>query len=232
MRIVVNHLTRMQPGYICVAGISVQGNEHIRPVLGRSRLTVDLLARNGGAFDIGRLVELGPTQASGTAPETEDHTFDAGRLVSVRELSTGSFWKLLTEVSSDTLADIFGKHLRAQRNGGAVDEGKGHASLGCLRTATPPTIAINGWGKIRAQVNDGKFDFDLSVTDLRLYAKDQKTPNAKVVADVHRRLKKGVGVILSVGLARAFQVTGDTARRHWLQVNNLHLEDDPIWKAD
>src|SRR5262249_38600569 len=41
---------------------------------------------------------------------------------------------------------------------------------------------------------------------------------------------RSVGVILSVGLARAFQASGDTARRHWLQVNNLHLEDDPVWK--
>ena len=57
MRIVVNHLTRMQPGYICVAGIDVQDNEHIRPVLGREQLTVGLLARNGGAFDMGRLVD-------------------------------------------------------------------------------------------------------------------------------------------------------------------------------
>lgn len=232
MRIVINHLTRMQPGYICVAGVNVQDNEHIRPVLGRARLTADLLARNGGAFDVGRLVELGPTQASGTAPETEDHAFDPGRLVSVRELSPGSFWKLLAVVSSNTLADIFGKRLKTQRNGCAVDEGEGHASLGCLRTATPPSIAINGWGKIRAQVNDGTFDVDLSVTDLRLYGKDQKTPRAKVVADVQRRIQQGVGVILSVGLARAFQASGDTARRHWLQVNNLHLEDDPVWRAD
>ncbi len=47
----------MQPGYICVAGINVQDNEHIRPVLGRARLTVDLLARNGGAFDVGRTLD-------------------------------------------------------------------------------------------------------------------------------------------------------------------------------
>jgi hypothetical protein len=129
----------MQPGYICVAGINVQDNEHIRPVLGRARLTVDMLAGNGGAFDVGRLVELGRTQPSGTAPETEDHTFDPGRPVPVRELSPGAFWKLLTAVSCDTLADIFGKDLKAQREGCAVDEGKGNASLGCLRTATPPS---------------------------------------------------------------------------------------------
>jgi hypothetical protein len=222
----------MQPGYICVAGINVQDNEHVRPVLGRARLTADLLARNGGAFDVGRLVELGPTQASGTAPETEDHTFDPGRLVPVRELSPGSFWKLLTAVAHDTFVDIFGDDLKAQRKGCAVDEGQGNASLGCLQTEMPPSITINRWGKIRAQVADGAFDVDLSVTDLRLYAEDQKTPRAKVIADMQRRIQRGVGVILSVGLARAFQVSGDTARRHWLQVNNLHLEDDPAWKAD
>ena len=230
MRIVVNHLTRMQPGYICVAGIDVQDNEHIRPVLGGRRLTVDLLARNGGAFDVGRLVEFGPTQPSGTAPETEDHTFDPGRLVSVGELSPASFWQLLTTVSCDKLADIFGNDLKAQRNGCAVEEGQGNASLGCLRTATPPSISINRWGKIRAQVDDGTFDVDLSVTDLRLYGRDQTTPRANVIADVQRRIQRGVRVILSVGLARAFQARGDTARRHWLQVNNLNLEDDPAWK--
>ena len=79
---------------------------------------------------------------------------------------------------------------------------------------------------------DGTFDVDLSVTDLRLYARDQTTPRANVIADVQRRIQRGVRVILSVGLARAFQARADTARRHWLQVNNLYLEDDPAWKAD
>ena len=79
-----------------------------------------------------------------------------------------------------------------------------------LRTATPPSISINRWGKIRAQVDDGTFDVDLSVTDLRLYGRDQTTPRANVIADVQRRIHGGVRVILSVGLARAFQVQ----RRH------------------
>jgi len=39
-------------------------------------------------------------QFLGTAPETEDHTFDAGRLVLVRELTPGSFWKLITRVGA------------------------------------------------------------------------------------------------------------------------------------
>ena len=45
-------------------------------------------------------------------------------------------------------------------------------------------------------------------------------------------IEKGVGMILSVGLARAFRVQGDTARRHWLQVSNFHLEVDPTWQVE
>lgn len=232
MRIVINHLTRMQPGYICVAGINVPSNAHVRPVLHRGRLTVDLLARNGGTFDIGRAVELGPTESCRTAPENEDHRFDPARLVAVKEFSPHAFWRLLATISADTLTHIFGEDLEEHGSGCAVDEGKGHSSLGCLRTTVPPSVEINRWGKVRARVNDGVFDVDLSVTDLRLYETDQKTPRSDVIADLQRRIRQGVAVLLSVGLARAFQASGDTMRPHWLQVNNLHLEDDPVWKAD
>jgi hypothetical protein len=229
MRVVINHLTRMQPGYICVAGIDVRTNQHVRPVLRRARLTTDLLARNGGAFDIGRVVDLEPAEPNGSGPETEDHIFDLGRLVAVEELDSDSFWELLNGIALETLTEIFGEALHAQRRGCAVDEDEGDASLGCLRTALPPSIEINRRGKIRARVADGTFDVDLSVTDLRLYEEDMQTPRAAMVANIQQRIQQGVGVILSVGLARAFQVSGDTRRRHWLQVNNFYLEDDPIW---
>src|SRR5687768_2906304 len=101
MRLVINHVTRMQPGYICVAGIDVRTNQHVRPVLHRSRLTTDLLARNGGAFDIGRVVDLEPAEPSGSVPEIEDHIFDPGRVVAVEELDPDSFWELLNGIALD-----------------------------------------------------------------------------------------------------------------------------------
>jgi hypothetical protein len=221
----------MQPGYICVAGIDPQCNEHVRPVLGGSRLTVNLLSRKGGVFDIAALVDLGPTRPSGSRPETEDHTFDSAQAVAVKTVTPDSFWNLLTALSTRTLGEIFGPELKAQRSGCAVDEGTGGASLGCLRTPTIPKMSVNSWGKLRMKVSDGSLDADLSVTDLRFYAEDQQTVRSKVVLDVQRRITKGVPVILSVGLARAFRAQGDTARRHWLQVNNIHLEDDPTWST-
>jgi hypothetical protein len=71
---------------------------------------------------------------------------------------------------------------------------------------------------------------DLSVNDLRLYEADHRTPRRDLVSSVQQRLKSGVEAILSVGLTRPWQKRGDTAERHWLQVNNIHLEDDPLWQ--
>jgi hypothetical protein len=70
---------------------------------------------------------------------------------------------------------------------------------------------------------------DLSVTDLRLCEADNKTVREELLGNLQRRIESGVPVIVSVGLARAFRAQGDTQSRHWLQVNNIHLEDDPVW---
>lgn len=75
MRTIVNHLTRMQPGYICVAGVDVSNGQNVRPVL-RGRLATDLLVSKGGPFDMAALVELGTVKYCGHAPEIEDYYFD------------------------------------------------------------------------------------------------------------------------------------------------------------
>src|SRR5260370_42124155 len=51
--LVINHLTRMQQGYICVAGVDLETGRHVRPVLRRRMGTVNLV-RNGGLFDMAR----------------------------------------------------------------------------------------------------------------------------------------------------------------------------------
>lgn len=123
---------------------------------------------------------------------------------------------------------MFGEALHEQSSGAAVDVGTGTASLGCLR---PSTLAlyVNGWGKLRAGVSDGIWTLDLSVTDLRLYEADNQTVREELLGNLQQRIESRVPVIVSVGLARAFRAQGDAQSRHWLQVNNIHLEDDPVW---
>jgi len=78
-------------------------------------------------------------------------------------------------------------------------------------------------------VSDPEFDLDLSVTDIRLFAGDQFTPDAKRLAWMEERLQTTRTAILGVGLTRPFSGSRDQPPLHWLQVNNIHLADEPLW---
>jgi hypothetical protein len=226
MEIAVTHLTRMQPGYICVAGLDVKTRAHVRPVL-TGRLPSKLLKQEDGPFEIGALIDLDGVKHVSSPPEVEDHLFDISKARRVRRLDSKEFWKILSSGTGTDLASIFGRDLKAQANGGAVEEGKGSASLGCLPIAEL-TLEVNPWQKIRMKFSSGKFKLDLSVTDVRFVKPDFETPNEKAIAIAKEKLARGVPTILCVGLTRAWKKPGDDRRRHWLQVNNIHFSDDPL----
>jgi hypothetical protein len=232
MQILVNHLTRMQPGYFCAAGLDLETKTHVRPVLQRGRLTIDLLSTNGGPFDIGSVVDLGPTTYAGRAPELEDHSFDPAGSRRLFDGKAGDFWDALDGVAQESLAEIFGPALELWDESATLDVGEGRASLGCLKPEKQPWLYVDHRGTIRMVLDYLIPSVDLSVTDLRLYERDGRTPRRNLVAGVQRRLKAGVETILSVGLTRPWQKRGDTAERHWLQVNNIHLKDDPLWQLE
>lgn len=48
MEIVINHLTRMGPGRICVAGIDIATKKHVRPIPIEGTVSTAALERNGG----------------------------------------------------------------------------------------------------------------------------------------------------------------------------------------
>lgn len=230
MQILVNHLTRMQPGYICVAGVEVNTQKHVRPVLRHGRLTTDLLRPNGGPFDIGSVVDLGPTTKAGHAPELEDRRFDPARTKWLFDDDPDDYWDLLDEVARDNLAEIFGPALELWDESGTVDVGEGRASLGLLRPEKQPWLYVDHRGTVRLVLDYLLPSVDLSVTDLRLYEKDGRTPRRDLVKSLQERLEAGVEAILSVGLTRPWQKRNDDAERHWLQLNNVHLRDDPLWQ--
>lgn len=235
MEIVVNHLTRMQPGYICVAGVNLENKEHVRPVLSGARLSKDLLSRNGGPFDIAAIVDPGTTKGAGSKPEVEDCLFDPSKARFVKNLGAEKFWKLLTELAQLKLSIIFGNELKSRGPKSiAVDVGRGKASLGCLGLVAHSDLYLRPRAgkpdQIRIRVSDGEFDLDLGVTDIRLYEDDHVTPNSNVVRGIAKCLVNRRGVVLSVGLTRPFSSSPDFPAVHWLQVNNIHLEDDPTWR--
>jgi hypothetical protein len=230
MQILVNHLTRMQPGYFCAAGIDLETGTHVRPVLRRGRLTTDLLSTNGGPFDIGSVLDLGPTTNAGDAPELEDHRFDPAGVRWLYDDGADDYWDALEAVARESLEEIFGPALELWDESGTVDLGEGHASLGCLRPEKQPWMYVDHRGTVRLVLDYLMPSVDLSVTDLRLYERDGRTPRRDLVRSVQKRLEAGVETILSVGLTRPWQKWNDAAERHWLQLNNIHLKDDPLWQ--
>jgi hypothetical protein len=229
MRILVNHLTRMQPGYFCVAGIDLETKSHVRPVLRHGRLTTDLLSTVNGPFDVGSVVDLGPATYAGHAPELEDYRFDPSNTRWLFDEEPDDYWDALEGVAQQDLDQIFGPALELWDESGTVDVGEGSASLGCLKPEKQPWLYVDHRGTVRLVLDYLMPSVDMSVTDLRLYERDGRTPRPNLVQCVQKRLESGTEAILSVGLTRPFQKWGDDAERHWLQVNNIHLKDDPLW---
>lgn len=230
MLIVVNHLTRMKPGYFCAAGINKSTDKHIRPIIRFANLSVNLLAQNGGPFDMASLVDLGEVSFAGSAPEMEDHHFYPKYTRLVRHINPDEFWKLISRHSKQSLKNIFGPELKQRGKSCVVECGSGAASLGCLSPPTRPRLYINNLGKIRITLNDGTFQVDLSITDLRLYEVDNTTPDKKLVYRTAKQIQGGEKVILGMGLTRPWRKEGDADEWHWLQVNNIHLEGNPAWR--
>lgn len=228
MRIVVNHLTRMQPGYICVAGLNPGTCQHIRPVL-KGRLSRSLLRTEGGPFDIGALVDLGETISEGVAPEVEDHAFTPWKATYLHDVAPAAFWALLQASAQHRLDAIFGPDIQQIGATCSLEMGKGQASLGCLIPTGGSTLSVHEQNSIRMRFSDEAFGVSAPVTDLRFFHNDQRSPRLEVVADLSRRLVRGVPVILSVGVSRGWTKPGDTAPRHWLQINSVHLGDNPLW---
>jgi hypothetical protein len=130
----------MQPGYFCVAGVDVNTPRHIRPVLRRGRLTLDLLSTSGGPFDVGSVVDLGPATFAGRAPEMEDHRFDPSSTRWLLDEDPDDYWNALDGVAQESLAEIFGSALELWDESGTVDVGEGRASLGCLKPEKQPWL--------------------------------------------------------------------------------------------
>ena len=235
MQIVVTHLTRMQAGDICLAGVDVETRRHVRPVLRGLNLRSHLLRRNRGPFDLAALVDLGRVTPHPQAPEIEDCFFNPAQAKYRGTLDAVAFWGVLTEQAQTKLADIFGQDLtQTGPTSATVPLGGGRASLGCLAGAVIQDLYLaprpGRRDQIRLRLSDGEFDLDVSLTDLRFYGADHQTPDPATVQRIANRLRAAEPgtVLLSVGLMRPFTSDPSLPRRHWLQVNNIHLHDQPI----
>ena len=76
---------------------------------------------------------------------------------------------------------------------------------------------------------DGRLSLNTAITDIRFFDNDHPAiPLPDVVEYLAGRIARS-GCVLSVGLTRLYAPTSSEPSRHWLQVNGVHLADDPLW---
>jgi hypothetical protein len=238
MKIVVTHLTRMQRGTVCVAGLDVETGHHVRPIQPMGVLQSRMTAPRGGPFDMATVVDLGTIRPVPTPPEVEDVEITWWHARTLDYVEPVLFWELLQFVAHPTLRELFGPALRTLGRSGrqraVTDLRTGTASLGVLKPLGRPRLKLDkkpdGRDVVRMELWDGERRLNLSVTDLRLYADDGARPDRERVAEIAKRIDRGVRVLLGVGLTRPFAARSTETPVHWLQVNNVHLEDDPAWR--
>jgi hypothetical protein len=228
MRILITHLTRMAPGYCCVAGITEREHEHVRPVLGGRRLGTALLAP-AGPFDFGAIVELGRTHAAGqTPPEVEDRLFDPRRVERLGYVGADRLWKLLESSAGDSVYELFGPDLEHHGERASVAVLHGSASLGLYRPIAGCQLLERESGDRKSlRVRLPAEGMDLSLTDARYYTNGYQEPARERVVAAQHALTETDGVLLGLGLTRPFASDESLAERHWLQVTALHVRSDP-----
>ncbi len=234
MQIMINHLTRMQPGLMCTAGIDLATNNHVRPVLGKP-LPVEMLARNGGPFKLGRVVDLGDSTFCGRFPEIEDRLFQPESVRIVREAGDNELYGLCSDIDERSLRELFGRELVyteakwGQPGTACIQEYHGLHSLGCYWAVQPELKIIETvrGPKVRLQFSEDGHQFSAAVTDIRMFDDDHVTPNSTRIKRAAETIAIQPELLVSIGLSRPYRRTGDQIPQHWLQINNVFPAPSP-----
>lgn len=190
-------------------------------------LTTSLLTNEGGPFGVGALVELGETKPAPEPPFVEDQLFNPAAATAQGQVEPELYTDWLEAVAFNSVRRAFGPDLeRLKSTKLATREGLGKQSLAVVRL-TNATMTTS-FGKPRLNFYEDDLLTQTTVTDLRFYEDDFKTANYETVASVSSRLAEGMKAWAMFGLARPFKAQGDDARRNWLQLNGICLEDDPF----
>src|SRR5439155_5933662 len=181
--------------------------------------------------------DIGHPRKIGHPPELEDHQPDWIYVRATGRAPAGSFFQMLETIAKEDLAALFGPELSRRGTKAAVPLNAGSASLGCVLCPPMPSLRIAPRPPkpdiVRISLRDPVLGpLDLPVTDVRLYARDHVTPDRVQVVKINARLRSRQRIILAVGLGRPPppRPNDPLPPAHWLQVNNLHFANDPLWR--
>ncbi|MEQ1829884.1 MAG: hypothetical protein ABL921_28235 [Pirellula sp.] len=224
MQLIINHLTRMQKGFFCAAGIDISSGLHVRPIL-ETGLRTELLHREGGLFDLGATLDFGPMRFVGRTPELEDRIFDIANLRVVEAPNPAVLRDVCQRVARNALTDIFSRDLEPWGTTFVVPANQGLHSLGCLWVERPMLefSCENDVSRVRLIWSEHGRPVAVGVADIRLYEADHRTLVAQEVDRFQDILSRSDRILLSVGLSRPYRKSEDEPAYHWLQINNIHV---------
>jgi hypothetical protein len=229
--VTVTDLTRMQHGFVCVAGRAEDG-EWVRLASPRVRESA-LRAEGQPAIYPSAVIECGLLENVPEPPHTEDYRYEPRSVRFQWRLPPEAWQQLLERSCFGSVAEIFEQPI-CRENGWYLADGQGPRSLGTLR---PRGIAGVRYAKspegtwdFRLAFFDGAGEFyRLKITDFtwHRYAAAQRAaapePEAlagRLTAQLKRRGQK---VLLRIGLSRGWK---KFPGRCYLQINGLYAFPD------
>lgn len=225
MQLLINHLTRMQPGYICAAGIELKTGLHVRPVVAGG-LTTSLLTSSGGTIQLGVTLDLGPTKFVGKTPEIEDREFDPSLIQVVEPVNRTKMIEHCARVAKTKLAEIFTTEISKNGSTYALTAHAGLYSLGCYWAISPKLEILSDFAgqtqRLKLAWRDEDQELSVGVADIRFYEADHRSLQRDRVAEAQAWLANSAYVLLSLGLSRPYRRSEKDQALHWLQVNNIH----------
>jgi hypothetical protein len=188
-----------------------------------------LLDRFGGPLMVGAVVDIGIGLPRPELPHSEDIECDLARFTAIQQVSEARFVQHLSQRAVPGPYVAFGQLLREVRPGKhAVTPGEGDRSLAYVRPPLGCELVLTPYARLVLTFAAEGHKFRLSVTDIRLYHDDLKTPDTNAVHALQSLLRRGGGVVIGVGIGRAWGPPGEP-EMHWLQANNVYPLERVFW---
>lgn len=205
MDVLITDVTEMGGGNYCVAGWDIAAKRMVRPLPNGSNWATALIGQHGVAP--GKLVRVTPHGASnGIFPHrTEDTPVDTASIAA----SNGVFSDWLGASAPQVAASLsagFGGHLQWNKEWNGVKQGVHTqpgvqcSSLVAVRIPKDNLVFTESFGKLKATLNDGSDEYQLTVSSKVL----KEAWRASGLAGVTNALPARDEFHVRVGLARSF----------------------------
>jgi hypothetical protein len=231
--VAITDLTRMQGGYVCVAG-QAEGGEWVRLSAPRPH-ELELVVDGQAVLFPGAVVECDLQQHQPQPPHTEDYRYDPGSVRRLGRLAPEAWRSVLEQACFGSVREIFEQTIHDD-HGRYILDGSGPRSLGTIQPAAIHQVHYAADATKKWDYRLGFYDaadayYRLKITDLtwHRYCDSLRGPDSQppaIAARLTQQLKaqrRAGGVFLRIGLSRGWREHPD---RCYLQINGIYTFPD------